>query len=197
MWTVPGSASSTAGSGPLGASDGIAAQAEALQTSLGEGPCLDATATSDPLLADESCMAVQWPVFHHELVAETPIRAVALMPLTSARLRQFGVLDLYATSAEMLQRLSLNEVSTNIADLIAAMLFEISRTVSQYGGGWPIWMNSHSATQRMNVWIAVGILLEHADLNNEDALAALLPTPTAMAPASTTSRTRSPPTTSS
>jgi hypothetical protein len=98
-------------------------------------------------------MAVQWPVFHHELVAETPIRAVALMPLTSARLRQFGALDLYATSAEMLQRLSLNEVSTNIADLIAAMLFEISRTVSQYGGVWPIWMEqplSHPTDERVD-----------------------------------------------
>jgi hypothetical protein len=158
---------------PLGASDAIAARAEALQTSLGEGPCLDATATSDPLLADESSMAVRWPVFHHELVAETPIRAVASMPLKSAQLRQFGALDLYATSSEKLERLSLDEVSTNIADLMAAMLFDNPRTVSGYLGVWPIWMNSHSVTQRMNVWIAVGILLEHAGLSTADALAAL------------------------
>ena len=35
---------------PLGASDATAAQAESLQTTLGEGPCLEATATSEPLV---------------------------------------------------------------------------------------------------------------------------------------------------
>ena len=158
---------------PLGASDAIAAQAEALQTSLGEGPCLEATATSDPLVADESAMAVQWPMFHRELVAETPIRAVASMPLKTARLWQFGALDLYATSPEKLQRLSLDEVSTNIADPMAAMLFDSPRTASEYGDVWPIWMNNHTVTQRMNVWIAVGVLIQHAGLTNADALSAL------------------------
>ena len=158
---------------PLGASDAIAAQAEALQISLGEGPCLDATETSDPVAADESSMAKQWPMFHRELVAQTPIRAVASMPLKSSRLRRFGALDLYATDSEKLRQLSLNEVSTHIAGLIAAMLFDSPRTVSEYGTVWPTWMNSHSATRRMKVWVAVGILLEHAGLSNADALAAL------------------------
>jgi len=158
---------------PLGASDAIAAHAEALQTSLGEGPCLDATATSDPLVADESSMAVQWPIFHRELVAETPIRAVASMPLKSTRLRRFGALDLYATSPQQLRRLSLQEVSAEIADPMAAMLFDGPGNVWEYGTVLPTWMNNDSVNQRMNVWVAVGILIEHAGLTNADALAAL------------------------
>jgi len=37
----------------------------------------------------------------------------------------------------------------------------------------PMWMNNHLVNQRMNVWVAVGILIEHAGLSNADALAAL------------------------
>ncbi|HSU35277.1 MAG TPA: hypothetical protein VLJ88_06430, partial [Propionibacteriaceae bacterium] len=44
---------------PLGASDAVSARAEALQTTLGEGPCLEATATSDPIIADEASMAAR------------------------------------------------------------------------------------------------------------------------------------------
>ena len=97
---------------PLGASDAMAARAEALQTTLGEGPCLDATATSEPLVADETTMAARWPMFHRELLAKTPFRAVASVPLKSAQLRRFGALDLYSTDSDALQRLSLNDVST-------------------------------------------------------------------------------------
>ena len=69
---------------PLGASDAMAAHAEALQTTLGEGPCLDATATSEPLVADEASMAARWPMFHRELLTQTPFRSVASIPLKSS-----------------------------------------------------------------------------------------------------------------
>ena len=158
---------------PLGASDAQAARAEALQTDLGEGPCLDATATSDPLVAPETDMAARWPMFHRELVAGTPFRSVASIPLKSPQGRHFGALDLYSTDSESLLRLNLDEIATGIADPMAGMLFDGPRTISEYGAVLPVWMNSRSVTQRMNVWIAVGILIEHAGLTNGDALAAL------------------------
>jgi hypothetical protein len=37
----------------------------------------------------------------------------------------------------------------------------------------PPWLNGTSVTQRMHVWVAVGILMEHAGVSNDDALAAL------------------------
>ena len=158
---------------PLGASDAAAAQAEALQTTLGEGPCLAATATSEPLVADETSMAARWPMFHRELITKTPFRAVASLPLKSANLQRFGALDLYSADAGLLHRLSLNDVSLNIADPMAGMLFDDPETIMQDGSPLPVWMKTHSVAHRMNVWIAVGILIEYADLTNADALAAL------------------------
>ena len=158
---------------PLGSSDATAARAEALQTTLGEGPCLDAAATSEPLVVDETTMAARWPMFHRELITKTPFRAVASLPLKSANLQRFGALDLYSADAGLLHRLSLNDVSLNIADPMAGMLFDDPETIMQDGSPLPVWMKTHSVAHRMNVWIAVGILIEYADLTNADALAAL------------------------
>jgi len=158
---------------PLGASDAMAAHAEALQTTLGEGPCLAATATSEPLIANETSMAERWPMFHRELLTQTPFRSVASVPLTSSQPRRFGALDLYATSSDALQRLNLREVSINVADPMAAVLFDAPYTISDEGTVVPTWMLRPSVTQRMNVWVAVGILIAHAGLTNADALAAL------------------------
>ena len=71
------------------------------------------------------------------------------------------------------QRLSLEEVSTNIADPAAAILFDDPKTIVQDGALVPVWMTNYPVAQRMNVWVAVGILIEHAGLINADALAAL------------------------
>lgn len=158
---------------PLGASDAVAARAEALQTGLGEGPCLEATAKSEPLVADETAMALRWPMFHRELLTETPFRCVASIPLTSAQRRRFGALDLYSTDSAALLRLNLNEIYTQIADPVAGMLFDVPRTVAEDGTALPMWMNNDSITRRMKVWVAVGILMEHADLTTADALAML------------------------
>jgi len=158
---------------PLGASDATAAQAETLQTTLGEGPCLDATATSEPLVADETSMAARWPMFHRELLAQTPFRSVASIPLRSDPLRRFGALDLYSTDADALQRLNLGEVSRDIADPMAAILFDAPTMTLHEGALLPWWMLRPSVAQRMNVWVAVGILIAQAGLTNADALAAL------------------------
>jgi len=112
-------------------------------------------------------------MFHRELLATTPFRSVASIPLRSARLQHSGALDLYSTDSEALLQLNLNEICTNIADPMAGMLFDSPRTISEDGAVLPIWMSNPSVTQRMNVWIAVGILIEHAGLTNADALAAL------------------------
>ena len=66
---------------PIGASDEIVARAEALQTTLGEGPCLTAAALEQPLVADHATMAARWPIFHQEFIAQTPYRSVASVPL--------------------------------------------------------------------------------------------------------------------
>jgi hypothetical protein len=157
---------------PLGASDEVAVRAEVLQVTLGEGPCLDASASTDPLTSGEEEMRRRWPMFHRELLLKTPFRGVASFPLRSRRRRRFGALDLYVTDPEDLHRLSVNRVKRDIADQMASMLFDAPAT-TLLDVQMPVWMNSQSVTDRMNVWVAVGILIEYARLSNDDALAAL------------------------
>jgi hypothetical protein len=158
---------------PLGASDDVAARAEALQTTLGEGPCLNTTYTSEPLVADAATMAARWPMFHRELVAQTPFRTVASIPLRSVNLRRLGALDLYSTSPDSVAPVPMAVVATDIADPIAAILFDRTETALQSELTPPVWLNNRSVADRMNVWIAVGLLIEQAKLSNADAIAAL------------------------
>ena len=110
---------------------------------------------------------------HRELLAQTTFRSVASIPLKSSQLRRFGALDLYSIDPDALQRLNLGEVSRDVADPMAAILFDAPTMTPFEGTLLPRWMTSAPVTQRMNVWVAVGILIEHAGLTNADALAAL------------------------
>jgi hypothetical protein len=156
---------------PLGASDETAAHAERLQTSLGEGPCLTAAASAEPLMADAVGIADRWPVFHAELIAQTPFRSVASLPVRWGEgAEPVGALDLYLTSPDApCPRL----LSGGIAETIAEMLFTSTATAERRGTWLPAWMASPRARQRMNVWVAVGILNGHAGLDSTDALALL------------------------
>jgi hypothetical protein len=69
---------------PLGCSDEIAARAERLQTTLGEGPCLAATALAEPLILNWDQVLQRWPIFAAKLEEETQLRSVASLPLHSA-----------------------------------------------------------------------------------------------------------------
>lgn len=158
---------------PLGASDEMAARAEILQTTVGEGPCLSVTATSRPLVADTDLMSQRWPMFYSEVSAQTPFRCIASLPIRSPELPAFGALDLYSTDSYQVSVLSLEEIGAEIADQIATLLFEAPNAGFDQGITMPIWLGSTSVTSRMNVWVAVGMLMEHSSVSNTDALAAL------------------------
>ena len=156
---------------PLGASDEAAACAERLQTSLGEGPCLAATAAAEPVMADAAGIAARWPVFHAELIAQTPFRSVASLPVRWGEPAEpVAALDLYLTSPDAP---SPRLLSGGIADTIAEILFTSTATIERHGTWLPAWMAGPPARQRMNVWVAVGILTGHAGLHSADALALL------------------------
>lgn len=158
---------------PLGASDETVARAERLQTTLGEGPCLDAVKLGHPLVADLETIAGGWPMFHRRLLTETPFRSIASFPLIARHSSvRFGALDLYFTEAEAVPSFFVDNINATIAGTIADVLFGAP---GRSGGfeSLPPWLSNHSVTRRMQVWIAVGILIEHAGLDNADALAAL------------------------
>jgi len=78
------------------ATDGIAAQLEELQLTLGEGPCVDTFTDGGPALAADlgaaEC-ATRWPAFTPAAM-ERGARAVFALPLQIGAIR-LGVLDLY------------------------------------------------------------------------------------------------------
>lgn len=158
---------------PLGASDGNVALAERLQTTLGEGPCLGATTSQEPVVADEATMAARWPMFHRELLKQTPFRSIASLPLTSLTHRRLGALDLYSSEPDAFLSASLDHINIAVADSIAAILFDSRAAVVTPGTVPSDWLRNPSITIRMNVWVAVGMLMDHAGLDNADALAAL------------------------
>lgn len=158
---------------PLAASDPHVATAERLQTTLGEGPCLEAAAAGEPLAADLARMAQLWPTFSERLVAETPYRSVASLPLRTHQGTCLGALDLYSTSPDTLTASELAEIDSAIATPVASMLFRDSLPGEPTGITVPEWLDQEQIDNRMNVWVAVGIAMERLDLTNTDALALL------------------------
>lgn len=158
---------------PLGASDATAVRAERLQTTLGEGPCLLATATSTPLRATGQLMATRWPLFHRELLHQTPYRSIASIPLKSREQERFGALDLYLTDEEGFSEFALEQVVAEIADPIAALLFDAPTRTFLHNQSLPEWLASDGVMDRMTVWIAIGMLMEESALTNGESLATL------------------------
>ena len=160
---------------PLASSDSHAATAERLQTTLGEGPCLTASNWQEAIEVDLPGMAAHWPTYTEKLVAHTPYRAVASLPLLFAdrpAKYRIGALDLYLTdSTSQLPPLQL--LADEIAEPIAEMLFRSPPLTERHGTALPVWMDSEPVTRRMNVWVAVGMMLADTGCTNTDALAAL------------------------
>lgn len=82
----------------LHATDQVAATIEELQFTLGEGPCMDAAASGEPVLVSDlsdpaTGVAERWPVFLDE-VSRVGVRAVFAFPLRIGAVA-LGVMDLY------------------------------------------------------------------------------------------------------
>lgn len=158
---------------PLGASDAVAARAERLQTTLGEGPCLSAAASAQPLVADRAGIAARWPMFYHHFVSQTPYQSVVSVPLFARDGdTRLGALDLYLVIREAAPDFFVSQVARCIASPISSVLFD-QRPAQAKAGSLPPWLNNAAVNRRMHVWVAVGILVEHADVGHDDALAAL------------------------
>jgi hypothetical protein len=158
---------------PLGASDPVAARAERLQITLGQGPCLTAAVAGEPLIADLSTIAARWPMFHREFATQTPYQSVVSVPLLARDgITGLGALDMYLPMAEAAPDFFLSKITVAIAAPISSVLFDY-QGIRANPNALPPWLNNASVTDRMHVWVAVGILIEYAGISNDDALAAL------------------------
>jgi hypothetical protein len=158
---------------PLAASDPVVAQAERLQTTLGEGPCLSAATDEAALVADRDQLQRRWPFFFAELTGATPYLSVASIPLRLPGERAFGAIDLYSTDPAGDRFGPLEEIEAAVAGPAALLLMSAPQRVSHTGLTMPVWLDNDPANQRMDVWVAVGLMMAGLGLGNDDALAAL------------------------
>ncbi len=156
---------------PLGASSDAAQQAEELQTSLGEGPCLSAAEEQVTLVVDADELTQRWELYGQGLLARTPFRAVASIPLHAPGRGVFAALDLYSTTPTLSDRLDPAQVEL-LAPTAAALLTSCMGEVAdadELGPGW-----YESATARRNaVWVAVGMVKARRGGPTGDALGLL------------------------
>ena len=158
---------------PLAASDETVAIGERLQTTLGEGPCLAAVAMDEYLVADAATMAARWPTFTEAFLAQTPYRSAASLPLRAVDGVRMGALDLYSVDPRPLDYDTVEDIDLGIATPIASMLFRQPINPDELSFTSPGWLNSDAVSDRMNVWVAVGMLMARLGLSNGDALAVL------------------------
>ena len=157
---------------PLAATSTDAVTAEALQTTLGEGPCLTAAGHGTALVADAASMAATWPVFGAALTAGTPFRSVASVPLRMDGGSSFGAVDLYSVDATSSRLDAVIKDAVRVGEVMADSLIDVA-DVGGLRGAFSRWMQSPSANHRFRVWNAVGMMMAYAGEPSRDALARL------------------------
>jgi hypothetical protein len=155
---------------PLGASGPVAAEAERLQFTLGEGPCLTAHAETAPVVADEATIATRWPGYYDALVTTTPIRGVVSLPLRD-ELQGIGALDLYLVPPREVGSLGLHDVLTISTEVTRCL--SIQDQVMRVAGMEPAWLDAPAAERRSTVWQAIGVLNAALHIDSPTALALL------------------------
>ena len=112
-------------------------------------------------------------MFYKDFTSQTPYRSVVSVPLLARDgITGLGALDMYLIDPEAAPSFFVSQVSSAIGAPISSVLFDYDG-IQANPNALPSWLNNAHVTQRMHVWVAVGILMEHAGVSNEDALAAL------------------------
>lgn len=158
---------------PLAASSEDSRQAEELQTSLGEGPCLDAAEEQAAIVADLAELEARWPLYTEELTGRTAFRAVAAVPLRAPGHGVFAALDLYSTGTQLtgvLHPSEVEEVAETAGALLTACVAQIQDVDSPEAG--PDWYRSASGW-RHDVWVAIGMVMGARAERIRDALGVL------------------------
>ncbi|GAA1368873.1 ANTAR domain-containing protein [Streptomyces beijiangensis] len=151
--------SRTRDSSPLCSTDGISERLEELQLALGEGPCVDAFALGEAVLAPDLRVGEvrdHWPVFASAAV-EAGAGAVFAIPLRIGAISP-GVLDLYAVAPGGLSAGELADAMT-FADAAALVLLDGAQ--GELGG------------YRAEIDQATGILTEQLGVGVEEAFVRL------------------------
>lgn len=106
----------------IGGSGDVARRIEALQLTLGEGPCTEATATRAPVTAPDvlAPTELRWPLFVRAL-GDLPVRAVFAVPMLVGAVA-VGSLDVWASAPGGLAGLDAAEMTDLAAAVVVAVL---------------------------------------------------------------------------
>lgn len=159
---------------PLGSSTAAVATAEELQTTLGEGPCLDAAEAQASVVLDADDLAARWPLYTEEITRKTPYRSVAAVALKAPGGGVFAALDVYSRNPRISDLLDLAEIDEHVAAPAAALL---STCLAQVPGAEvpeapPEWYRT-AAGRRHDVWVAIGMVMAGRAGRASDALSLL------------------------
>lgn len=163
---------------PVYASDAVVGRLDALQFSLGEGPCVEAfTARRPVLVADLAEVADgRWPMFAHAAVG-TSVRALFVFPLQLGAIT-VGVMDLYRREPGSLTGTGLaGALRAADAALWSLLGVRACETLEPRAGGpgvaeLPGWL-SGAPLHRTEVYQATGMIIGRTGASAAAALARL------------------------
>lgn len=153
---------------PIGASDHHVQTAERLQFTAGQGPCLDAHSLGCTVIATESLIAQEWPMYYHSLVTRTRLRAVTAVPLTGG-LTGTGAVEFYFQRSHGVADLNMIDANRVVAT-ISELLIHHTATPGPDNASWA---QNPTATARCAVFIAMGLLTIALHVSDHDALTLL------------------------
>ena len=169
----------------LGASTSEAVAAEQWQYTLGEGPCIAAFQHSAPVVADEPSFARHWPALHQRVRRHSPYRSVVAVPLVlGSGGGGIGAIDLYSTEAQVRPGFDVDSAQA-VAGMACSVLLQATlrghtRAETADGEGGEVeltlpteWLDTHAASRRYRVWLAVGILNSTLQTDTPSAFALL------------------------
>jgi hypothetical protein len=146
---------------PIGASDELATAAERLQFTLGEGPCLTTGMTQQILLADPEMLSARWPVYAEQLVEQSPFRSILTVPLALSE-SLHGAIDLFFVDPGRADEVRLVDVLVAQQEVTVA-LTGASLAAELASPAGPL------ARERLQVWIALGMLITELGVPAGDA----------------------------
>ncbi|WP_180357654.1 GAF domain-containing protein [Streptomyces sp. NP160] len=155
---------------PVGVSDQVAARAEQLQFTAGEGPCWEAYRTGVAVVADLSDVPTsrrRWPAYARALQHETGYALVVAVPVRLASGLLVALNTYEASPAGPPWWLDASRVGAALGEV----LDEASPPPS---AGGAVWLDSSTTARRSTVWTAEAVLIDNAPfLDHDSALDAL------------------------
>jgi hypothetical protein len=156
---------------PLGSSDPDSGLAERLQFTVGAGPCLQSSASRQPVFVIEDDLRRRWPAYYDLLVAGTPYRGIVALPLRRG-LAGAGAIDLYFRDSARVATLDVFAAMA-VGDLVTAALAEAAVWSTWEETEGPEWLHGPPAERRALVWQAMGMASLALGVQADQALSVL------------------------